>query len=417
MLIADPLRGRRRLKQRPETTRVADCIARLHQPLLEQHSELALALDDEHTFMLLSGSTARMENFHETDWRLSQMRYRQLLFGLTLTGFGCAGVFATEASPTLPTYRMVARYPIGGTDTGYDYLHVDAPTRRVFIAHANRVEVVNADTGAKLGEIAGMHGAHGIEIVDSVDKGYISDGLDRAVTVFDPKTLKVLNTIQPTGVKPDAIQYDPDTRRLFVVNGGSSGNVTVIDPATDAIVNTVDLHGGKLEQIGFDGRGHAFVNDESQNVIHVFDTHSLRVVGAWKLGGCEEPTGMAVDREHHRVFAACGNEKLAVLDTDDGHVVGVPRIGSDPDGAVFNPRTQQIFTSNREGTLSVLHEVSPDRYETQQTVTTEPGARTLALDEKTGRIFMPTARTGAKPAGGGAAPILPETSVLLVAGH
>ena len=212
------------------------------------------------------------------------MRYRQLLLGLTLTGFGCSGVFATEASPSLPTYRMVARYPIGGTDTGYDYLHVDAPSRRVFIAHANRVEVVNADTGAKLGEITGMHGAHGIEIVDSVDKGYISDGLDRAVTVFEPKTLKVLNSIKPTGVK-------------------------------------------------------------------------------------------------------------------------------------LNPRTQQIFTSNREGTLSVLHEISPDRYETQQTVTTEPGARTLALDEKTGRIFLPTARTGAKPAGGGAAPILPETFVLLVAGH
>jgi DNA-binding beta-propeller fold protein YncE len=331
---------------------------------------------------------------------------------------GLSATLAAAAPSTAGNaYHMIARYPIGGNDTGYDYLRVDAPTRHVFIAHANRIEVLNADTGQKLGEIAGMHGAHGIEIVESLDKGYITGGLDRAVTVFDRNTLKTLQVIKYTGVKPDAIQYDADTHRLFVVNGGASGDVTLIDPSNDSIVGTVDLQGGKLEQIGFDGRGHAFVNDESKNVIHVFDTHSLQPTATWTLGGCEEPTGMAVDREHHRVFAACGNEKLAVLDTDDGHVVAVPAIGSDPDGAIFNPRTQQIFTSNREGTLSVLHEVSPDRYETLQTLKTEPGARTLALDEKTDRIFMPTARLGAAPAGGGPAPIVPETFVLLVAGH
>jgi DNA-binding beta-propeller fold protein YncE len=126
---------------------------------------------------------------------------------------------------------------------------------------------------------------------------------------------------------------------------------------------------------------------------------------------------MAVDRAHHRVFAACGNEKLAVLDSDDGHVVATPSIGSDPDGAVFEPKTQRIFTSNKEGTLSVLREASPDRYEALQTLATQPGARTLALDETTGRIYLPTARTGKVPAAGGAAPILPETFVLLVAGE
>ena len=346
------------------------------------------------------------------------MSHRALLYRIVAAAFALSAVSAATATPPAGTaYRMIARYPIGGNDTGYDYLRVDAPTRRVFIAHANRVEVLNADTGQKVGEIAGMHGAHGIEIIESLDKGYISDGLDRAVTVFDRKTLQVLQVIKYTGIKPDAIQYDAETRRLFVVNGGASGDVTLIDPSNDSIVGTVDLQGGKLEQIGFDGHGHAFVNDESKNVIHVFDTHSLKPTATWTLGGCEEPTGMAVDREHNRVFAACGNEKLAVLDTNDGHVVAVPAIGSDPDGAVFNPRTLQIFTSNREGTLSVLHEVSPDHYETLQTLKTEPGARTLALDEKTDRIFMPTARTGATPAGGGAAPIVPETFVLLVAGH
>lgn len=345
------------------------------------------------------------------------MSQSRLLSAVAIAALGWTGLSSAAGPSAPPTYRMITRFPIGGTDTGYDYLKVDAATRRVFIAHATHVEVLDVDNGKKLGEIAGIHGAHGIELVDSVGKGYITSGLDRSVVVFDPKTLKTLTTIQPMGVKPDALEYDPDTKRLFVVNGGSTGDVMVIDPSTDKITATLDLKGDKLEEIGFDGRGHGFVNDEGKNVIHVFDTHTLKSIATWPLGGCEEPTGMAVDTEHHRVFSACGNEKLAVLDTDSGKVVAVPKIGSDPDGAAFNPKTQQIFTSNREGTLSVLREISPDKYETQQTLTTEPGARTLALDEKTGQIFMPTARTGPKPAGSDRAPLLPETFVLLVAGH
>ena len=324
---------------------------------------------------------------------------------------------AQAATPAAASsYHMIAQYPIGGNDTGYDYLRVDALTRRVFVAHANRVEVLNVDTGEKVGEIAGMHGVHGIELIPELGKGYTSNGLDRTVTVFDRDTLKVRKVIRYTGVKPDAIQYDPETRRLFVVNGGATGDVTVIDPVSDVIVDTLDLGGSKLEQIGFDGRGRAFVNDEGQSVVHVFDTHRLKALANWPLAPCEEPTGMAVDRLHHRVFAACGNEKLAVLDADSGRVVATPAIGKEPDGAVFDPKTERIFTSNKEGTLSVLKEVSPDRYETLQTLTTRPGARTLAMDENTGRIFMPTARSGPAAAGGGSAPMLPQTFTLLVAG-
>jgi DNA-binding beta-propeller fold protein YncE len=343
--------------------------------------------------------------------------HHQLLSLVLAAASVLTAVAAHSAPPAAGGYRMIAQFPIGGNDAGYDYLRVDAPTRRVFVAHLNRVEVLNADTGAKLGEISGMHGVHGIEIIPELGKGYTSNGLDRTVTVFDRSTLEVRKVVRYTGVKPDAIQYDPDSRRLYVVNGGASGDVTVIDPASDTIVDTLELGGAKLEQIGFDGRGRAFVNDEGQSVIHVFDTHRLQPVGTWTLGGCEDPTGMAVDRAHHRIFAACGNQKLAVLDSDDGHVVATPAIGSDPDGAVFEPKTQRIFTSNKEGTLSVLREASPDRYEALQTLATQPGARTLALDETTGRIYMPTARTGKAPAAGGAAQILPETFVLLVAGE
>ncbi|HEV2139570.1 MAG TPA: YncE family protein [Candidatus Dormibacteraeota bacterium] len=325
---------------------------------------------------------------------------------------------AQSAAAAAPgSYRIIAQYPIGGNDTSYDYLRVDAAKRRVFVAHGNRVEVLDVDTGKKVGEIAGMHGVHGIELIAELGKGYTSNGLDRTVTVFDLATLQVRKLIKYTGVKPDAIQYDADTRHLFVVNGGASGDVTVIDPSVDVIVAALDLGGSKLEQIGFDGRGRAFVNDEGQSVIHVFDTHTLQPVARWPLGACEEPTGMAVDREHHRVFAACGNEKLAVLDSDDGHAVATPAIGSDPDGALFDPRTQRIFTSNKEGTLSVLLELTPDRYQTLQTVVTQPGARTLAMDERSGRLFLPTARLAAPaPGGGGSAPIVPESFVLLVVG-
>lgn len=335
-------------------------------------------------------------------------RRHQLLSAVLAAASVLVAMSAQSASPSAAgTYRIIAQFPIGGNDAGYDYLRVDAPTRRVFVAHLNRVEVLDADTGAKLGEVAGMHGVHGIEIIPELGKGYTSNGLDRTVTVFERSTLRVRKIIRYTGVKPDAIQYDPDSRRLYVVNGGASGDVTVIDPASDAIVDTIDLGGAKLEQIAFDGKGRAFVNDEGKSVIHVFDTHTLQPLGTWTLGGCEEPTGMAIDRAHHRVFAACGNEKLAVLDSEDGHVVATPRIGSDPDGAVFEPRTQRVFTSNKEGTLSVLRELSPDRYETVQTLATQPGARTLALDETTGRLYLPTARTGKVPADGGPAPILP----------
>lgn len=332
-------------------------------------------------------------------------------------GFLQFASFAVLAADAAGPYRIVAQWQIGGTDTGYDYLRVDAEARRLYVAHGTRVEVLDSDSGKRLGEIAGMHGVHGIEVIPELGRGYTSNGLDRTVTVFDRATLAVRKVIAYTGVKPDAIQYDPASKLLFVVNGGSTGDVTVIDPAIDAIVATVELGGSKLEQIGFDGTGHAFVNDEGKNSIHVFDTKSLRKVATWPLGACEEPTGLAVDREHSRLFAACGNEKLAVVDSRTGIIIGMAPIGKDPDGAAFDPKTQRIFTSNREGTLSVLHEVSPDRIEPVQTLKTAPGARTIALDARTGRVVMPAAKMGPAPAGGGSTPIVPQSFEVVVAGE
>jgi len=334
------------------------------------------------------------------------MRRHVPLFVLAIGFAGCTVLTATAASSN---YRVVKRYPIGGSDTGYDYVHLDAESRQLFVAHGNRVEVLDADSGTKRGEISGMHGVHGIEIIPGTSIGFTSNGLDRSVTKFDAKTLQPIKVIKYLGLKPDALQYDPDTQKLYVVNGGGTGDVTVIEPKTGAIVATVELNGGKLEEIAFDGAGRAFVNDEERSVVHVFDTHTLKPLAVWSLSPGEAPTGMAIDAPHHRLFSACGNNKLVVLDTGTGKVVATPSIGSDPDGAAYDASSGRIFTSNYDGTLSVLHEDSPDHYALLQTVKTEPGARTLAVDGKTGSVFLPTAK---KAADGRA--IVPDTFVVLV---
>jgi DNA-binding beta-propeller fold protein YncE len=318
-----------------------------------------------------------------------------------------AAALAATAAP--PDYRIVKRYPIGGTDTFYDYVRLDPQSRQLFVAHGNRVEVLDADSGAKRGEISGMHGVHGIEIIAGENIGFTSNGLDRTVTKFDLKTLQPLKVIKYLGLKPDALQYDPDTQKLFVVNGAATGDVTVIEPKTGAIVDTVGLGGGKLEQIAFDNAGRAFVNDEERSVIHVFDTHTLKPLAVWPLSPGEAPTGMAIDTAHHRLFSACGNDRLVVLDSGTGKIVATPAIGSDPDGAAYDTSSGRIFTSNYDGTLTVLHEDSPDHYTLLQTVKTERGARTLALDPQTGSIFLPSAKVAAD-----GRTIVPATFELLV---
>jgi hypothetical protein len=326
--------------------------------------------------------------------------------------------WAAESSPP-PAYHVAARYEIGGTEAGYDYLRVDSASRRLFVAHGTRVEVIDADSGARLGAVPNLAGVHGIEIVDRLHIAFATSGADRAVTMFDPATLQVVKTIKYLGVKPDALQYDPSSAMLFVVNGGATGDLSVIDPATGAIVDTVELGGGKLEEIAFDGHGRGFVNDEQKSVVHVFDAATRKRIAAWPLAPAEGPTGLAIDREHHRLFAACGNRLLAILDADTGRMLGTVPIGPDPDGAAFDHTSGRIFTSNRDGTMSVVGERSPGNYALLQTVQTAPGARTIALDDETGRLFLPAARFGAPPAPTTAEPepharLIPESFAIIV---
>ncbi len=302
---------------------------------------------------------------------------------------------ASAVSSFAADFSVLAHYPIGG-EVRYDYLRVDPDARRLYVSHATRVEVLDVDTGKLIGEISPMNGIHGIAIVPQLKRGFITAGTDRAVVMFDVDTLKILKVITGLGVKPDAIEYDPETQKIYVANG-SSGGVTVIDPAKGEIVATVPID-GKLEGLAFDGKGRMFVNTENKSTIQVIDTHSFKPVGSWPIAPAEGGTGLAIDVASHRLFSAGGNGRLAVVDSDTGAVVATPEIGEDPDGDAFDAANGLIFTSNMVGTLTVLHEDSPNAYRLVQTVPTALGARTISLDAKTGRVFLSTGKFGDAPA-------------------
>jgi YVTN family beta-propeller protein len=309
-----------------------------------------------------------------------------LLRPVTLAALVALAALAAAQSALAADYKVLARYPIGG-GISYDYLRVDPETRRLFVAHGTQVEVLDADTGKPVGKVGPTSGAHGIAFVPGRNRGFITSGLDRTVIVFEPSTLAIVKVIPGLGVKPDAIEYDPDTKKIYVANG-TSGGISVIDPEAMTIVATVPLV-GKLEGMVFDGRGKLFVNTEDKSMVQVVDLASLKAVAAWPVAPVEGGTGLAIDRATHRLFVAGGNNLLAVLDSDTGAVVATPAIGEDPDGDAFDPATGLIFTSNVEGTLSVLHEDSADKYSPVQTLPTAYGARTIAYDVSTGRIFVP----------------------------
>jgi YVTN family beta-propeller protein len=292
-------------------------------------------------------------------------------------------------------FKVTARYPIAG-DVRYDYLRVDPGMRRLYVSHGTQVEVLDADTGARLGAVGPMKGIHGIAIVPSQRRGFITAGSDRTVVMFDVDTLRVLKVIPGLGMKPDAIEYDPLTGMVYVANG-ASGGITVIDPGTGEISASVPI-AGKLEGLAFDGRGRLFVNTEDRSMIQVIDTRTLKPVASWPIAPVEGGTGLAIDAAHHRLFSAGGNRMLAVVDSDTGAVVATPEIGADPDGDAFDASRGLIFTSNMVGTLTVLHEDSPDAYSVLQTVPTEFGARTIALDAGTGRVFLATGKFKEPPA-------------------
>jgi len=311
--------------------------------------------------------------------------------GLLWVGFAAASVaFGADAPP----FKIAHRIPVGG-EGGWDALAVDATTHRLFVTHATRVQVVDVKTGKVVGEIPDTPGPHGVALAGDLGRGFTSNGRDSSVTVFDLKTLAVLGRIKLDARNPDAIEYDPVSKRVFVFNGGSN-SASVIDAASDSLVGTVPLD-GRPEFAAADGKGLLYANLEDSSAVVALDTHTLHVIHRWPLAPGEEPSGLALDREHRRLFAGCSNQKLVVLDADKGNVIAVLPIGKNVDGVAFDAARQLVFTSNGDGTLTVIHEDTPDRFAVVENASTQAGARTLALDETSGTVYLPTAEFGPPP--------------------
>jgi DNA-binding beta-propeller fold protein YncE len=317
---------------------------------------------------------------------------RYLVASAALFVFASAG--AARATAHEETWVQIAKYTLGGAG-GWDLMAVDAKQRRLYLTRGDRVMVIDPDTGRQVGELVGLEHAHGVALVPGLHRGYVtSGGADRVVS-FDLGTLKPLHSVE-VGKNPDAIVFDRVSGDVFAFDGGSH-EVTIIDPRSDKVVATLELP-GKPELAVTDDRGNVYVNLEDEAKVSKIDARRRKVVATWPLGTCEEPTGLAIDRRHRRLFSACANRQMAILDARDGRVVQSVPIGERPDGAAFDPATSDAFSSNSDGTLTVVHENGPDHFMVAATVPTPPRSRTIVLDGKTHRVILATAEFEPAPA-------------------
>ena len=294
-----------------------------------------------------------------------------------------------------PGYKIENKIKLPGNG-GWDYLSVDEPTSRLFVSHATVVVVVDLKTGKLAGTIEDTPGVHGIAIADDLNKAFISVGRSAAVKVIDLKTLADITTITGTGQNPDAILYDQATKKVLTFNGGSA-NATVIDAVTNKIVGTIPLE-GKPEFPVTDGKGRIYVNIEDKSLISVIDTKTWKVEKSWPIAPGEEASGLALDNETHRLFSVCSNKLMVIVDANDGHVVASLPIGSGCDGVKFDPGLKRAYSSNGDGTMTVVEEVNKDTFKVLENFPTIAGARTLAVDTKTHHIYLPSAEYEAAPA-------------------
>jgi YVTN family beta-propeller protein len=302
-------------------------------------------------------------------------------------------------SQTEPSgYKILNKFHIEG-DGGWDYLNVDESTGRIFVSHSTVVQVIDEKDGKLLGTIPDTKGVHGIAIAPDLNKAFISNGRDSSVTVIDLKSLAFITKIPVTGQNPDAILYDPFSHKVFVYNGRTA-NATVIDGTSNKVISTIKLS-GKPENSVTDLKGKVYVNIEDKNEIAVINSTTDKVEQTWSIAPGEEASGMALDNETHRLFAVCGNKLMVVLDALSGKVITTLPIGDGCDGAAFDPAMKRAYSSNGEGTMTVVQEINPDQYKVLENVPTLPGARTITIDRKTHHIFMSTAEyEAASPSAG-----------------
>jgi DNA-binding beta-propeller fold protein YncE len=299
-----------------------------------------------------------------------------------------------NAQGTTDNYKIVNQFHVEG-DGGWDYLTSDDSLGRLFISHGTVTQVMDEATGKLLGTLPDTKGVHGIALAPGLNKGFISCGKDTAVTIFDYTTLTIITKIKVTGQNPDAILYDPFTKRVFTCNGRSS-NSTVIDAITNAVIGTIALE-GKPEFSVTDGKGKIYVNIEDKSLLDEINPVTMKVENSWKINPGKEASGLALDNVNHRLFIVTDNKLMIVMNAENGKVITSLPIGEGVDGCAFDPGTMCAYASNGDGTMTVVKESSPDKFQVMENVATQKGARTITVNKKTHHIYLPVAQRGETP--------------------
>lgn len=350
------------------------------------------------------------------------MKNNKSIFVISFVIVGVVLGFTTPSSaqksnkkPKTSGYHLTDKIEIGG-EGGWDYIFADSNGHRLYISRGTRVMVYDTQTNKSVGEIANTNGVHGVAVAEKFGRGFTSNGRDNSVTVFDLKTLKTIGTVK-VDKNPDCIIFDPASNRVFAFNRGAS-NATAINAADSTIAGTFDL-GGHPEFATSDGKGMVFVNLDDKSQVVAIDSKKLTVTAHWTVAPGEDPSGMAIDPKNHRLFIVCGNKKMVVMDTRDGKVISDLPIGDGTDAADFDPGTKFAFSSNGEGNLTVVHEDSNNKFTVWDNVTTQRGARTMALDTQTHKVYLATAQFGPTPAPTAdrprpRPPMIPNSFVILV---
>ena len=321
------------------------------------------------------------------------MRNKMILLGMTgallmAIGFSvCPLPLSAAPSPGASGYKVIKTVPVGG-EGSWDYVYVDSGARRVYISRGTHTVVMDADTYAVVGDIPDTQGVHGIAIASDLGRGFTSNGRSNDVTIFDLKTLKPIGNVK-TDANPDAIVYDPVSKRVFTFNGRGK-NTTAINAADGTVAGTLAL-GGKPEFAAVDGKGSIFVNNEDTSEIIEINAQKITETHRWPLAPCKSPSGLAMDAKNRRLYSVCDDKVSVVVNADTGKVVATPEIGNGPDAAAFDPELNDFFASCGEGVLTVVHQDSADKYTVVENVPTKRSARTMGLDLKTHNIFMPAA--------------------------
>jgi YVTN family beta-propeller protein len=316
-----------------------------------------------------------------------------------------------------PGYHVIKTYKLGG-EGGWDYMTADATARRLYISRGTHVIVLDLDSGKNVGDIPDTPGVHGIALAPELGRGFTSNGREGTVSIFDIRNLALITKVK-VGDNPDAILYDPASKRVFTFNGRSH-DFSVIDAASGKVVGTIPLD-GKPEFAASDARGEIFVNIEDKSELDAIDPKKLEIKSKWPLAPCTEPSGLSIDRKHRRLFVGCDNRMMAVVDAESGKVLATPEIGEGVDATRFDEETGLAFASCGEGVLTIVKEESPEKFSVAENVTTQKGARTMALDTKTHNVYTVTANFGPRPEPTAdnqhpRTPILPDSFVVLVVG-